>query len=337
VRNYSKLSPHFWISEQGKKIKQFSLATRLIAVYLISNPHCTMLGIYYLPIPFIAHELGIPLEEASEGLENLCEIGFCSYDAASEYVWVHDMALSQLGQALKPNDNRVKCINDLYHALPELPFIDTFFETYHIPLCLEKKPKGLLRPYQGASKPLLSQEQEQEQEQKQEKDQKQEPYQEQDVDDGGAPSNDGLPSSNALKNLPINHFLTIDVKKMLSEGSLVDEGIPCIPLRAGQSFSPLRSQITRWQTIYPAIDVLQELRQLAAWNEANPTERKTGFQVLRHINAWLAKEQRERQQSTPLDSPQRLAERGLSPTLAHNLIVGERWLNQSCKREEKPC
>ncbi|BBB14788.1 uncharacterized protein RVIR1_10470 [Candidatus Rickettsiella viridis] len=337
MRDYSKLSPHFWINEQGKQIKQFGGATQLIALYLISNPHCTMLGIYYLPMPFIAHELGITLEGALKGLQNLCEVGFCTYDAASEYVWVHDMALSQLGQALKPNDNRVKCINELYQALPKLPFLDKFYEAYHISLCLDKKTKGLIRPYEGTSKSLLSQEQEQEQEQK--KEQKQEEDQEQDVD-GGAPSDDGLPSSNSeLKNPPVKQLLDVIDDKVVSIATTVTSiGLYQIPLSDGSQFMVLPTSITHWQKTYPAVDVAQELRQIQAWNEANPTERKSRTQILRHINTWLAKEQRaasqQRQQSPPFEHHLDLARRGLSPTLAHNLIVGERWLKQSMAKEE---
>lgn len=111
-----------------------------------------------------------------------------------------------------------------------------------------------------------------------------------------------------------------------------------VPLQSGSVFIVTTADISAWKKTYPDIDVLKELRQLRAWNEANPTERKTRSQILRHINAWLAKEQREclqRQQSPPVNRTNHLALRGLSRTLEHNLIVGEQWLNHSKNAEKK--
>jgi hypothetical protein len=323
MRDYSKISPQFWIDEKGKQIKQLGSTTQLIALYLLSSPHSTMLGIYYLPIPLIAHELAIPMEEASKGLAKLSHIQFCTYDTVSEYVWVQEMALSQVGH-LKYQDNRVKQINEIYAALPPLPFLNDFHARYHTYLHLKSRDPS---PCQALSKSLRSQEQEQEQEQKQEEDQEQD-------DDVGKPSlNDSLPSSNSK---PKNPLLII---KKVEINSSTNEEIITVPLQSGSVFIVTTADIDSWKKTYPDIDVLQELRQLRAWNEANPSERKTRSQVLRHINAWLAKEQREslqRQQSPPCDHNHntQLATRGLSPTLAHNLIVGEQWLN-SKKTEEK--
>ena len=39
-----------------------------------------MTGLFYLPIPTIAHEIGLPLERASKALRSLSEVGFAFYD-----------------------------------------------------------------------------------------------------------------------------------------------------------------------------------------------------------------------------------------------------------------
>lgn len=46
-----------------------------------------------------------------------------------------------------------------------------------------------------------------------------------------------------------------------------------------------------WTGLFPAVDVPQKLREVRAWNLANPARRKTRTGVQRHITAWLAKEQ----------------------------------------------
>lgn len=173
MRDYAKVSPQFWIGETGREIKKLGLEAQLIALYLITNPHANMLGIYYLPLTLIAHETGLTLEGASKGLSRLCDARFCSYDDHLEYVWVHQMAFFQVDAPLKPNDNRVKAINDSYHALPNLTFLKAFYDKYHEALCLEKA-RDYLCSMQAPSKSLRSQEQEQEQEQDQEQEQEQE-------------------------------------------------------------------------------------------------------------------------------------------------------------------
>lgn len=155
MRDYTKLSPQFWISPQGKAIRQLGPIVRLTALYLLSSPQATMLGIYYLPLPYLAHELDTPLEGASKALDKLCQLQFCTYDKATEYVWVREMAYSQVG-SLKPSDNRVKQIRDMYQALPELPFLKDFYHRYQSILHLQ--PRELRSPCEGLRKASLSQE-----------------------------------------------------------------------------------------------------------------------------------------------------------------------------------
>ncbi len=172
MREYAKIAPQFWIGQTGKVIKQLGIEAQLITLYLITNPHANMLGIYYLPSNFIAHETGIPLEGASKALRSLCEIEFCSYDDQSEYVWVHEMAFYQVSEQLKANDNRVKGINEAYESLPNLPFLKDFYDKYKGVLLLEKARENT-SPSEAPCKPLRSQEQEQEQEKEQEQEQEQ--------------------------------------------------------------------------------------------------------------------------------------------------------------------
>lgn len=55
---------------------------------------------------------------------------------------------------------------------------------------------------------------------------------------------------------------------------------------------PIRqSQIDEWGGLYPAVDIMQELRKMAGWLDANPSKRKTKRGILRFVNGWLAREQ----------------------------------------------
>lgn len=51
------------------------------------------------------------------------------------------------------------------------------------------------------------------------------------------------------------------------------------------------ADVAEWKELYQAVDVMQELRKMKGWADANPSKRKTRKGVKRFINSWLAKEQ----------------------------------------------
>jgi len=163
VRDYSKVSPQFWIGTTGKKLRQQGIECQLVSLYLLTCTHANMLGMYYLPKMYIAHECGLSLEGASKGLASAIEGGFCDYDEDSEVVWVYEMALHQVGEQLKDNDKRVKGVQNEYENQPESKFLGAFYDKYKDNFLMIKR-RGIEAP----CKPLASQEQEQEQYQEQE-------------------------------------------------------------------------------------------------------------------------------------------------------------------------
>ena len=52
-----------------------------------------------------------------------------------------------------------------------------------------------------------------------------------------------------------------------------------------------QTDIDGWQELFPAVDVMQELREMKSWCNENPTKRKTRSGVRKFINTWLSKEQ----------------------------------------------
>ncbi len=69
------------------------------------------------------------------------------------------------------------------------------------------------------------------------------------------------------------------------------KGMAYIPLNDNSEFPITDGMVKEFESLYPAVDVLQTLREIRGWNLANPTKRKTKTGVLRHVNSWLAKEQ----------------------------------------------
>jgi hypothetical protein len=59
----------------------------------------------------------------------------------------------------------------------------------------------------------------------------------------------------------------------------------------------------RLQEQFPAVDVQQHLRQMQAWLEANPRNRKTEAGMTRFINNWLSREQDRARRCGPAERP----------------------------------
>lgn len=84
-------------------------------------------------------------------------------------------------------------------------------------------------------------------------------------------------------------------------------------------YAVTEADVAGWSELYPAVDVMRELRKMKGWADANPTKRKTRNGVKRFINNWLAKEQ-DRYHETgggTVEPPDRKAElEGLKAYLA---------------------
>ncbi|EEV1606447.1 DNA-binding protein, partial [Escherichia coli] len=173
MRDYAKVSPRFWLGETGRELRKAGAEAQVVAFYLMTSPHANMLGLYYLPVLYLAHETGLGLEGASKGLKRAVEAGFCSYDHDAEMVWVHEMAAWQVGETLKPGDNRCTGVRNEYASLPENAFLSVFYDRYKTDFHLDVRrnnSRNSVRGFEGAFKGLRSQEQEQEQEKEQEQD-----------------------------------------------------------------------------------------------------------------------------------------------------------------------
>lgn len=62
-------------------------------------------------------------------------------------------------------------------------------------------------------------------------------------------------------------------------------------LNTGQEYPITQSNINEWMSLYPAVDVMQSLRNMKGWCASNPAKRKTKKGIQRFINNWLASEQ----------------------------------------------
>jgi uncharacterized phage protein (TIGR02220 family) len=175
VRTYAKITSGLWIGPTGRQLRAAGAEVQVVAMYLMTSPHANMLGLYYLPIAFLAHETGLSPDAARRAIERATEIGFCDYDHASECVWIYTMARFQIGEQLEASDKRCRGVQKQYDDLPDSRFLRPFFEryakTFHLSVPRDggtSSNKLLSSSIEAPSKPLRSQEQEQEHEQEHE-------------------------------------------------------------------------------------------------------------------------------------------------------------------------
>lgn len=64
-----------------------------------------------------------------------------------------------------------------------------------------------------------------------------------------------------------------------------------LPLADDSEFPILYSLVVDLSGLYPAVDVMQQLRNMRGWLLSNPKNRKTKSGIMRFVNSWLAREQ----------------------------------------------
>jgi hypothetical protein len=256
MREYGSVKTQFWSDLAHQNL---STHAKLLTVYLLTGSRTNMLGCFRLPISYVAEDLRWEREIVCKAFTELTQIGFLIRDTESSWVLIPNFLVWNPIE----NPNQGKSLSKLFSRIPQQvrvlkPLLNTLLaQTKYLEEGFQNRLNRLYQLFRN-----------------------QEQKQEQDV--VGAPSDDGLLSSNSKSK---NTLLITQKRK-----STHDETIT-VPLKSGL-FVIMTAEVETWKKTYPDICVLQELRQLSAWNEANPTERKTRSQILCHINAWLAKEQR---------------------------------------------
>ncbi len=71
------------------------------------------------------------------------------------------------------------------------------------------------------------------------------------------------------------------------------DAVLVLPLADGNDFCVKQEDLLLWKETFPAVDVLQELKEMRVWCDANPQKRKTGRGIRRFIVNWLSKAQDE--------------------------------------------
>lgn len=134
MREYARIAPTFWTRGSGKRLRG-DLEAQVVALYLMTSPVTSMVGIFPLSLPTLCNDTGLTLEGARKGLARVSQEALAYYDEEDELVWVPALPKHQLGERMsagrngKP-DNKVIGIKKALAPFKGHRFYDQFLERY---------------------------------------------------------------------------------------------------------------------------------------------------------------------------------------------------------------
>jgi hypothetical protein len=138
---YRTIDAAFWTDP---KVRRCSPEAKLLILYLITNPHAHISGIYSIAQVTIQHEIGYPIDTLSSAENELVEAGFCLFDAETEVVWVKNMLRYQ-SKGEKGETSAANQLQSLHNSI----LIQKFLEFY--PSVANRIPMGHRCGIDGAS------------------------------------------------------------------------------------------------------------------------------------------------------------------------------------------
>ena len=260
ARQYGTIQSGFW---RHPSIRPLGGDAKILAAYLLTSPHTTGIGCFFMPAAYASADLNISLPRTSKSLQELESTGFLRYCAATEHVLI--LKFMAHNRVVGPKSwigrlRELKAVPTAFEHLPALldecraycpPVPDTWAATWakHERAATAEDAPSI--PHRRAtdtpSKDHRSPEQEQEQEQGEDKNSPEAPEK-----------------------------IAISLPVIGSDGAQADIDGACV---------------TEWQAAYPGIDAMQELRHMRQWLIANPTRRKTARGLSRFVVNWLGRAQ----------------------------------------------
>ncbi len=158
---FTRIEDLFWKDE---KLIKVSPNAKYLFLYLLSNPHRNILGLYYLPKLYIVVDTGLPEETVSKGLEELLRNGLITVDYDSNMVLVN--RFMKYNPLENPNQvtNAIKKVNEI----PKTDLINDLIQ--QLQGLEDSKLEPLIRVLKGLGKGLetLSKQEEEEEKEKEE-------------------------------------------------------------------------------------------------------------------------------------------------------------------------
>jgi hypothetical protein len=273
------------------KVERLSTEAKLLFVYLFTNRHSHVSGIYPMKVALSCLELGLSDRVVRAAWEMLASEGLVKVDRERSIVWVVNMLRHQ-GRGEKNERSAARQLETLHGS----PLIADFLAKYpevRVFLRLDRVSIG----YPGSADTLSGVgSQKQEQKQDTEKDSETEKESAPPSAPRGAPPDPpqdlGDIDAAAEAWIPISGKIPQERRRGPARRQL-----------HGWEYGVSTGQLTEWTVLYPGLDVQRVLLIIRDWNLRNPSRRKTYPDktggVLDHIHSWLSREQNKARGGPP--------------------------------------
>lgn len=259
MRDYGQIQCSFWTDPDIQRLSDGAIR---LAAYLLTGPHSNALGCYRLPAMYLMADFNWTTEQVENCFEELEAIGFCQRCPETGFILLpkflrwNPIANGNIAIARMKEFDAVPTRAAIHNALCRALL------TYgnHLPQEFQRKLETLLKE---ESKPSET------------------PFETVSDDRSN-------PEQNRTEQ---NRETECTEQASCSLPAVPIASLIGIPLNDGSEHPITQADLDEWAELYPAVDVLQELRKMRGWCLANPKRRKTRRGVGAFINAWLAKEQ----------------------------------------------
>lgn len=111
-----------------------------------------------------------------------------------------------------------------------------------------------------------------------------------------------------IRNIRSKEYINTTCPEQTSFASEPDTGLPPLILKDGSRFHISENHLNEFVDAYPDVDVRDQIFKMSQWLKTNPTKRKTKNGIMRFINSWIARSEREMintsQSSTKISMPE---------------------------------
>ncbi len=251
---YRNIDARFWTDP---KVKSLPTKARFLFLYLITNPHTHVSGIYYLPQSTIAEEMAWSRSEVKDGLDTLSGVHLALYDPPNSVIWVVNMMRYQGKGDKNARSAAFHVVEDLHNSFLLKDFLEKYQEVK------EHLPTSFTIPERY-------------------------PIQEKSV--GATPEARGLrPETRDQKPEGCSEPCSAQNSEPPASPFLV---FPCTKTKHGlRTWELSEAKVAEYASSFPGVDVRAECRKALQWCRDNPTKIKTYNGMASFLGRWLTKEQ----------------------------------------------
>lgn len=121
IIRWSRVRTQIWKDE---KFRVFDDDTRLLFFYLITSPHSSSIGFYYLPLSYAAEDLKWPLNKLNKPMKTLIDLNIITYDYENQLMLINN----HFKHNPLENHNQAKWAGKIINSLPQSPLFDCFYQ-----------------------------------------------------------------------------------------------------------------------------------------------------------------------------------------------------------------